>query len=122
MPHVTLDQGVLASLRQLTLPGEPDVLHEVLTVFIQDVPRRVASLSAAAAGGRVAEAARAAHSLKGSAGNIGARRLQALAATLEEAAGAGAMHDVRARADAIQREFAAVDAEIRRILADGLRV
>jgi hypothetical protein len=32
------------------------------------------------------------------------------------------MHDVRARADAIQREFAAVDAEIRRILADGLRV
>jgi HPt (histidine-containing phosphotransfer) domain-containing protein len=115
--EVTLDHGVLASLRQLTLPGEPDVLREVLTTFITDVPRRIDALVEAAAGGRGGDVARGAHSLKGSAGNIGARRLQQLAADLEDAVGHGRVGELRDRADAVRREFATLEHEIRRILS-----
>ena len=36
-----LDPAVIESLRQLTPPGEPDVLNEVLAIFLQEVPPRI---------------------------------------------------------------------------------
>ena len=39
-----LDPAVLESLRQLTPPGEPDVLKVVLQLFLDDVPARVERL------------------------------------------------------------------------------
>ena len=36
-----LDPAVLESLRELTPPGEPDVLKEVLQLFLEDVPGRI---------------------------------------------------------------------------------
>jgi HPt (histidine-containing phosphotransfer) domain-containing protein len=117
MEVVTLDRGVLASIRQLTMPGEPDVLQEVLTTFLTDVPRRLEALAEAAAGGRSDDVARGAHSLKGSAGNIGARRLQRLATDLEDAARQGQVSELHGRADAVRREFAALESEIRQVLS-----
>jgi len=67
-----LDPAVVDSLRQLTPPGEPDVLGEVLRLFLDEVPRRVARLKAAWDDRNAGELQRAAHSLKGSSGNIGA--------------------------------------------------
>ena len=39
-----LDAAVIASLRELTPPGEPDVLTEVLQLFVADVPGRIGRL------------------------------------------------------------------------------
>ncbi|MFM7103338.1 MAG: response regulator, partial [Verrucomicrobiota bacterium] len=80
----------LAALEALRVPGDPAALGELVELFLVDAPRRVAAL-AAACGGRDREAARvAAHTLKGSAGNLGARRLAARAAEAEVAAREGA--------------------------------
>ena len=70
-----LDPAVVSGLRQLAPASEPDVLAEVLNLFLVEVPLRMDRLRNAWAAGNIEEVHRAAHSLKGSAGNNGARRL-----------------------------------------------
>ncbi len=56
---------------------------------------------------------RAAHSIKGSAGNIGANVVMRLASELDERARAGDLSDARARVDAIGAAYAEVAEEVR---------
>jgi HPt (histidine-containing phosphotransfer) domain-containing protein len=113
-----LDPAVVESLRQLTPPGEPDVLSEILTVFLTEVPRRIDRLKAAWRLGDAAEVQRSAHSLKGSSGNIGAEALFDVCRQIDERAKA---RDVRldqldTLIAALDREYVRVEAEIRRLL------
>lgn len=112
-----LDPQIIENLRQLTADGEPDVLAEVLQLFLQDVPRRIAKLRAACAAGDAVEVYKAAHSLKGSAGNIGAQTLFALCRQLDDKGRAGDLTDAAQLVDTLDREFARVEVAIRGILA-----
>ncbi len=112
-----LDPAVLSTLRKLTPPGEPDVLIEVSKLFLEEVPPRIARLRNAWHAGNIQEVQRAAHSLKGSAGNIGARQLQAVSSELDEKARSGDLAALPALVDALGAEFDKVEAEIRRIIA-----
>ncbi len=111
-----LDQVVIESLRQLTSPGEPDVLAEVLTLFRTEVPGRIARLRNAWTAGDIEEVHRAAHSLKGSAGNIGARRMFDVCRRLDDLSKSGAMAGAAPLIDELEVEFGKVDSEIRRLL------
>jgi HPt (histidine-containing phosphotransfer) domain-containing protein len=111
-----LDGTVLDRLRQLTPPGGPDVLVEILTVFRDDAPRRVETLRAALDGRDADGAHRAAHSLKGSAGNIGAGPMQAICRAIEDRARAGDLAGAAALVGDLEREFARVRAEIETLL------
>jgi len=110
-----LDPAVVDSLRQLTPPGEPDVLAEILTVFLAEVPRRIDRLTTAWRAGDVADVQRAAHSLKGSSGNIGADALFEVCKQIDERARAGELR-IEELIDALNREYANVEAEIGRLL------
>ena len=68
--------------------GAPFVA-QLIDVFIAEGRERVAVAAQAAAAGDTKGVAAAAHALKSSAGNLGARALGARAATLERVAGAG---------------------------------
>jgi len=114
-----LDQAVTNALRSLTSPGEPDVLAEVLNLFLVEVPPRITRLRNASAAGNIEEVHRAAHSLKGSAGNIGARRLYGVCAQLDETTKSGDLTGAGPLIDALGVEFGKVELEIRRLLADG---
>ncbi len=111
-----LDPAVLETLRQLTPPGEPDVLTDVLTLFLQESPRRVEQLRNAYAVGDIQEVQRSAHSLKGSAGNIGAHRLLDVCRQLDEHGKAGAHAHLGPLVDALGVEFGKVEVEIRRLI------
>jgi HPt (histidine-containing phosphotransfer) domain-containing protein len=111
-----LDPVIIDSLRQLTPPGEPDVLAEVLRMFLDEVPRRIDRLRAAWSAGDVTEVHRAAHSLKGSAGNIGAHALYAVCQQLDERAKAGGLAGHEHLVAALGEEFGKVEGEIRRLL------
>ena len=111
-----LDQAVIASLRQLTPPGEPDVLSEVLQMFLHEVPPRMDRLRIALAAGNIQEVYRAAHSLKGSAGNIGAKRLMAVCKQLDEMGRAGDLTNSAPLVDALGIEFGKVEVEIQRLM------
>ena len=110
-----LDPAVVESLRQLTPPGEPDVLVEILTVFLADVPQRIDQLKNAWRDGKAAEVQRAAHSLKGSSGNIGADALYEVCKQIDERSKAGDLR-IEPLISALDREFGDVAAEIKRLL------
>jgi HPt (histidine-containing phosphotransfer) domain-containing protein len=111
-----LDPEVVQRLRQLTPPGEPDVLAEILTVFLAEVPKRIDMLRAAAAAGDARGVQRAAHSLKGSSGNIGARDLHDLCRRLDEDARAGQLERIQPLVAALDGEYRKVEAAIERLL------
>lgn len=112
-----LDPAVVSGLRQLTPPGEPDVLAEVLNLFLVEVPPRLDRLRNAWASGNIEEVRRVAHSLKGSAGNIGARRLYDVCRQLDTSGKSGD-RAAAAVVDALGVEFGKVEAEIRRLLSN----
>ena len=112
-----LDPSVLAKLRQLTVPGEPDVLGEVLTLFLEEVPPRIARLRNAWASGNIEEMQRAAHSLKGSAGNIGASGMFDVCRQLDGLSRSGSLESAATLVDALDAEFDKVQTEIRRLTA-----
>lgn len=111
-----LDPVVIATLRELTPPGEPDVLKEVLQLFVADVPGRMGRLRQAWHAGHAADVQRAAHSLKGSAGNIGAGDLLAVCRLIDERAKAGDLTQMAELVARLDAEYGRVEAEIAELI------
>ncbi|MGE3492115.1 MAG: CHASE domain-containing protein [Vicinamibacterales bacterium] len=100
-----LDLAVLSMLREWRQPGGPDPVADLTLAFVQDATSRFANLREALAAGDELAARKAAHSLKGMSGAIGANHLSSLSSELEHAP-PGAM-DV-ARLAVLEREFTRV--------------
>jgi HPt (histidine-containing phosphotransfer) domain-containing protein len=67
-----LDPAVVEQLRALSQAGSADLLGKLQAAFARDTPVRLGALRAAVAGGDAAAVAFNAHTLKGSAANLGA--------------------------------------------------
>jgi len=106
--HPTLDPGVLEGLATLQDPDEPDIVKTLIDLFLVEGRERMDTIQQATASGDAQARVRAAHSLKGSAGAIGAFQLQQLCADIEH--GKGNVEEASAeftRAAAALREIAA---------------
>jgi HPt (histidine-containing phosphotransfer) domain-containing protein len=104
-----VDHRVWATLREeLQLEGEPDVVRELIDLFLQTVGAVVDQMRAAVASNDAALLTRGAHTLKGNAGNLGAGRLAALAAALESQGRVGALGGAAATLADLERELARV--------------
>jgi two-component system sensor histidine kinase/response regulator len=79
-----LDRSVLAGLRELQVEGEPDLLKELIELYLADVPPQLVALRKAVEAGDAHSVERIAHTLKGSAANMGAVRMRALCTVLQE--------------------------------------
>jgi two-component system, sensor histidine kinase and response regulator len=79
-----IDRSLLENLRELQGDGAPDILNELIELFLSDVPLQLADLREAAEAGESNSVERIAHKLKGSAAHMGALRMRALLAELEE--------------------------------------
>ena len=86
MQTPVLDQDVIASLRELQDMGEPDLIGELIELFVEDMPPRITELRGAIAANDLRAIARAAHTCKGSSANLGASALAAACGELEAAA------------------------------------
>ena len=78
-----LDQATIENLRRL---GGDDFVHEIIDLFLEHSPALLETINHGQTTANWDQVARAAHSLKSSAGNIGAARLQSLASDIEQAA------------------------------------
>ena len=65
-PEEAVDGNVLAALRDLQGEGRPDILAELIAIYLRDTPPRLAALHEAVARTDAAALRRAAHGLKGS--------------------------------------------------------
>lgn len=71
-----LDMAVVEELLSLSDDGDPELLLDLIRLFLADGPVKVAAVRDGLAAKDFEVMERAAHSLKGSSGNLGARRLQ----------------------------------------------
>lgn len=87
MPHAfppELDPDAIENLRALGDEGDDTFLKEIIGIYLNDTPLRLADLRTAMAKGDAALYTRAAHTIKGSSSNVGAREVRALADSLEQ--------------------------------------
>ena len=104
-----IDRTALAKLEEW---GGNDLLEQILELFLQTTPERLQALAGGLGGGDLPEAVRAVHSLRSSAGNVGARILSDLAAEAEEALTSQDLERARRLRDELEREFARVRAHL----------
>ena len=105
MEDATLDFTVLATLRDLSEPGQPDPVVELIDLFMEDAPDRLHAMQTSL-DRRDTEALKiAAHSLKGSAKNLGAKPLARCCAELEVQTHAADWDNALLTLKAIGQEF-----------------
>jgi CheY-like chemotaxis protein/HPt (histidine-containing phosphotransfer) domain-containing protein len=114
-----LDPAILDGLRSLRQPGQPDPFRQLGELFLRDAQTRLQQMESALAASDAARLAAAAHALKGSASNLGARRLSALCAALERQGKAGDLTEGASALLNVTREFHAVETALVREMQGG---
>jgi CheY-like chemotaxis protein/HPt (histidine-containing phosphotransfer) domain-containing protein len=107
-----IDPAVLEKLRSLRGPGEPDLAVEVIELFLEDAPERISALRDSLSQGDFPTVTRIAHTLKGSAGHLGAKLLATLCARIEHKARGGAAFNTGFAITSIEEEFERVRAAL----------
>ena len=92
----------------LRQPGLPDPLPPLIAEFIETAENRMDEIQSSIVSHDATILERAAHSLRGSAGGIGALRLSALAAELEEDARQNSLHRAADLLSQMESEFTSV--------------
>lgn len=114
-----INMSVVDELVSFAADGDPDLLVDLIRMFLEDAPTKVASMRTGLERQDWHMVEKAAHSLKGSSGNLGAELVQHLCEDLQNAARATPpdcakvtrlVHDLEA-------PFQASVAELRKILA-----
>jgi two-component system, sensor histidine kinase and response regulator len=107
---------VLKSLRELQAEGEPNVLKELIELFLEDVPPLLKALREAEERDDAQSVERIAHTLNGSCGNLGAVRMAAVCAELEEIGRSGDLATAPALISGLEAELGRVRAVLEREL------
>ncbi|WP_273844167.1 PAS domain S-box protein [Rubrobacter calidifluminis] len=100
-----LDPTILDNLRELAGEDDPDLVSELVEMYLEDAPRRIEEIRRALHAGDAHALAQAAHTLKGSSGNMGATRVQELAAGLQEAGDSGDLSGAEEKLASLERAF-----------------
>jgi HPt (histidine-containing phosphotransfer) domain-containing protein len=79
-----IDLSVLVSLEEAQGDGEPDLIVDLIDLYLDEVPRRLAAMSALLAQRDWLSLSRAAHSLKGCSAVLGAGRIPQLCEAVEQ--------------------------------------
>jgi len=112
-PRMTaLDAGIVGDLLD-TMGGE---FGDLVRVYLEDAPRRVAELVVAAETGDAAAQISPAHTLKSSSANIGATQLSDLSRGIEHAARAGIATGPAELAAGLRAEYERVAEELSRLI------
>lgn len=111
-----IDPQAIENLRSLN-PGDNDeFLREIVGIFLEDTPQRIAELDQSLKAGDVPKFTRAAHSIKGSSANLGAMALRFVAEKLEHESRTTGLAGVAALVDSIKAEFARAQAELDKLV------
>jgi HPt (histidine-containing phosphotransfer) domain-containing protein len=96
------------------LGGEPAFAKEVIEIWFEDAPKRIADLIEASTVGDIEAIQMAAHTLKGGAANVGAERFHRLAEKIDLAARCGDTMPAKELGRSLYDELEAVKDLVRR--------
>ncbi|HYD83286.1 MAG TPA: Hpt domain-containing protein, partial [Opitutus sp.] len=100
-----IDLQSIENLRSLNPDDNDEFLREIVTIYLEDTPQRIAELEQALGVADVAKFTRAAHSVKGSSSNVGAMVVRNVAEQLEHQSKQG-LDDVASLLASLKIEFA----------------
>jgi HPt (histidine-containing phosphotransfer) domain-containing protein len=103
-----VDMTVLTSLEEAQPEGEPDLIVQLIDLYLEDTPRRLVAMSVMLAETDVPALRRAAHGLKGSSATLGALRIARLCEAVEQKCEDNSPEAVALLWDGLQQEFARV--------------
>ncbi len=110
-----IDVTIIDGLRELQMDGEMDLIAELVRLYLADAPRLVNDVMVAAEARDAEGLGRAAHALKGSSANLGAKGLAVACDGLEKQARAGDFEGTVARAADVASTFEGVAAALTRV-------
>jgi HPt (histidine-containing phosphotransfer) domain-containing protein len=93
-------------------PGDDSFLRELIQIYLEDSPQRIAEIEQSLAQGDAVRLTRAAHSLKGSSSNFGATQLRAVSERIERLGHSGVLNEVAAQMPELKTEFDRVKAAL----------
>ena len=108
-----IDENVLDGLHRLSRDGRPDLAKTVIMLFLETAPTTLQDLQRAAATNNAGLLVRASHILSASGAAVGAASLSARCKELEAISRTGAVPDVAARVELIQRLYAEAEGALR---------
>jgi HPt (histidine-containing phosphotransfer) domain-containing protein len=111
----SIDPESIASLRELNPGDNGEFLREIVGIYIEDTPKRIAEMKASLASGDVGAFTRAAHTIKGSSANVGAQGLKSIAERLEFVSRKEGLGQVNSLIADCEAEFTRAAAELRRL-------
>ena len=116
--HKVLDQTVLDELLSFADDGDPELLLDLIQMFLDDSPSKVAAVQEGLDSGDFEKAERAAHSLKGSSGNLGAHLVQDLCEKLQISTRNHEMAESKQLAPQLAEQYAAAEDALKQVLAE----
>jgi two-component system, sensor histidine kinase and response regulator len=102
-----LDMSVVDELLALSDDGDPELLLDLIQLFLADGPAKVKSVVDGLAKQDFEQMERAAHALKGSAGNLGARLLQQVCENMQLATRRHELAEAKQLTPQLETQFAA---------------
>lgn len=112
-----LDQAVLDELLSFADDGDPELLLDLIQMFLDDSPSKVAAVQEGLDNGDFDKAERAAHSLKGSSGNLGARFVQDVCEQLQLSTRSHKLEESKQLAPQLVEHYAAAEQALKQVLA-----
>ncbi|MGA3006922.1 MAG: Hpt domain-containing protein [Opitutaceae bacterium] len=116
MSSPILDQEAIDNLRALDPDGGDTFLREIVGIFVEDAPKRIAEIDQSLAAGDTATFVRAAHTIKGASANVGAAALRSVAEQLEHRAKKDGLADVTSLIAELKSEFERAHAALKELL------
>lgn len=113
-----LDMSVVEELLAIANDGDPELILDLIQMFLDDGPSKVQAVVEGVQSGNFDRAERAAHSLKGSSGNLGALVLSEICEKLQVATRHHRQDDARQLVPALQTNYEAAEAALRKLQAE----
>jgi HPt (histidine-containing phosphotransfer) domain-containing protein len=114
---LVIDPATIKSLRTLNTGDNDDFLREIVALFGADLKVRLGELEQSLARGDRVTLERSAHSIKGSAANLGAGMLRAAAEAVEAHSRRSGLGEIAPLIDALKAEAARAQSVLEEILA-----
>jgi CheY-like chemotaxis protein len=108
-----LDINFIESLRELQNPGEPDIIVELVTIYLTHTPEKLENLETGIQQHNTKLVFENAHALKSSSAQFGATQLAALSAQLEQSARMGKLDGAETMIASMQEEYRRVEQQLK---------
>jgi CheY-like chemotaxis protein len=112
-----VDLSILSGFRDWQQPDQPDLVTELIDLFIKDVTQRLLFVQKAVIDGDTSTIKKEAHTVRGAAGNIGAQYMTELCAELEQKA--NQIKEAETLVSLLQNEFKQVIEDLNSIRKSG---